>query len=247
MSGNPDDTLTNLDFSWLAQAGPEPAPAAPPAAPGHPEAATAPPVHPGPDPEALAKQGRQQLEAAATILSEAVRLGTRDRQAWNLLAATYIATGRIGAYRELLEKYEHAFSAPLELPFAVSAETARKVFPLPQKIVEISLPDLAQVRKAAEAPQGAIVDFSGVHGADAAGLKALAKFFSGFPPNAPRPECAGIERLIGFLEHAAEGHGPTELVWEVLLAYKRFRGDVHGFEELALKYALKFHISPPQF
>lgn len=82
-----------------------------------------------------------------------------------------------------MEKYEHAFSAPLELPFAVSAETARKVFPLPQKIVEGSLPDLAQVRKAAEAPQGAIVDFSGVH----------------------------------------------------------------GFEELALKYALRFHISPPQF
>lgn len=91
------------------------------------------------------------------------------------------------------------------------------------------------------------MDFSGVHGVDAAGLKALIKFFSGFPPMAPRPECAGIERLIGFLERAAESHGPNELAWEVLLAYKRFRGDVYGFEELALKYALRFHISPPQF
>lgn len=52
-----------------------------PLVPAHPGAVLAPSVHPGPDPEALAKHGRQQLEAAATILSEAVRLGTRDRQA----------------------------------------------------------------------------------------------------------------------------------------------------------------------
>ena len=79
------------------------------------------------------------------------------------------------------------------------------------------------------------------------GLKELIKFFSLLPHDKTKPELKGDDRFISSLEKAAEGANGTQEMWDMLFEYKRFCNDMDAFDELAIKFAMRFDISPPSW
>jgi len=198
----------------------------------------------------LLKQATTEVESSIRNLELALESGLVDENIWQLLAYLYLGTSRIDKLGNLDRQYEETFGRTFSSIFSqqkIRINSNRTVFEMPQKIVHASLPDIVSVQKACTSPEGAILDFSRVHGADTNGLKELIKFFSQLPHDQTRPELKGDERFISSLEKAAEGTTGTQEMWDMLFEYKRFCNDIDAFDRLAIKFAMRFDISPPSW
>ncbi len=198
-----------------------------------------------PDSTELIKHITSEIESDIRTLENALENGAMMETGWRLLAAFYLGTNRSSDFDVLKQRYEDNFDAPIfkELHQDHSSlKSFRIVFEIPQKITYDSLPDAATVCKACASPTGGLIDFSNVRGADASGLKGLTKLFSQLPHDHTRPETPGLERFISRLEKTADSN---ESIWNLLFEYQRFCNDTHTFDELSIKYAVRFGISPP--
>ncbi|GJL73042.1 MAG: hypothetical protein NMNS01_22410 [Nitrosomonas sp.] len=201
-----------------------------------------------PDSTELIKQITSEIESDIKTLEHALEHGSMTKAGWRLLAAFYLGTKRVSDFNSLTQQYEDNFDAPIfaELQQDQSSrKTFRIVFEIPQKIIHNSLPDITAVCKACVTPTGALIDFSSVRGADKSGLKTLTQFLSQLPHDHTRPETPGLSRFISKLEKMADSKEGTEEIWSLLFEYQRFCNDTHTFDELSIKYAIRFGISPP--
>jgi hypothetical protein len=201
-----------------------------------------------PDATELIKHITSEIESDIKTLEHALKNGSMTETGWRLLAAFYLGTKRMSDFNSLNQQYEDNFDAPIfaELQQEHSSrKTFRIIFEIPQKIMHDSLPDITAVCRACVSPTGALIDFSDVRGADKGGLKALTKFLSQLPHDHARPETPGLDRFISKLEKMADSKEGTEEIWDLLFEYQRFCNDTHTFDELSIKYAIRFGISPP--
>ncbi len=200
---------------------------------------------------------QQELNDIATTardtmqkLEQLIGDGCREEAAWRMLASLYLGTDNFHAFNELEERHEREFGAPifpmLHQPRSRHDEN-REVFQMPTRITAGVLPPVEEVLNACASDDGAALDFSRVRGADGAGLQELAGFLARMPHNADRPEMPGIDRFMGSLIKAAESASGTRTMWDVLFTYQRLLGDEKSFDELAIKFAVKFGVSPPSF
>jgi hypothetical protein len=200
--------------------------------------------------EDLLNQTNTDVERAIRNLELALESGLIDEDIWQLLAYLYMGTGQIDNFSSLDRRHEETFGAPILVSSPqqkMQLDSDRVVFEMPQKIVCGSLPDIASVQEACASSKGAILDFSRVHGADTNGLEELIKFFSQLPHDQTKPEMVAIDRFISSLGKAAEDTAGTQEMWSMLFEYKRFCNDIDAFDELAIKFAVRFGISPPSW
>ncbi len=205
--------------------------------------------------ESLEAQGRLDRVAAMTneamqVLEETIAAGCREESAWRMLASLYLGVGNVSAFNELEARHEKEFGNTM---FQVlhapkpPREESRKLFQMPSRITAGSLPPVDEVLAACASEAGAALDFSRVRGADAPGLQEFTFFLGRLPHNQDRPELPGIERFMGSLLKAAESESGTRLMWDVLFTYHMLVGDEKSFDETAIRYAVKFGVSPPSF
>lgn len=203
-----------------------------------------------PDAVDFVSQGYNHAQDAVIALERALANGCMDESTWRLLGALYMGMGHITQFNDLEKRHEATFGTPmyvmLQQPKPVR-DPRRIVFEMPNRIIKDSLPDTGAVLEACASEDGAGLDFTRVRGADADGLQELAKFFAHLPRDATRPECPGVERFITTLEKTAESAAATPEMWSVLFEYKRFLNDQEGFDDLCIRYAVRFGISPPSW
>ncbi len=203
----------------------------------------------------LLNQATTEVEAAIRNLEQAlesdlVKDPSWQDPCWQLLAYLYLGTNRMDDFSSLDRRHEETFGAPIFINIPqekLQLDSDRVVFEMPQKIVCGSLPDITSVQEACASSKGAMLDFSRVHGADTSGLKELVKFFSQLPHDQTKPEVAAIDRFISSLGKAADDTAGTQEMWSMLFEYKRFCNDIDAFDELAIKFAVRFGISPPSW
>lgn len=196
------------------------------------------------------KQATTEAEAAIRTLEQALEAGTVEEAGWRLLASLYLGVSRMKDFTALEARHEEIFGTPIfaDLRQEITPrDTQRSVFDMPKKIIPGSLPDITAVLEACASKKGALLDFSRVSGADAGGLTDLAKYFSQLPREETKPETPGMERFITSLEKAADSSAATEEMWQMLFEYQRFCSDMEAFDELAIRYAERFGISPPSW
>jgi hypothetical protein len=202
-------------------------------------------------------EAQRSVEAAKAMarevivaLEHAINDGCDDETAWRMLGALYIGIQNIKAFNALEVRHETLYGSPMfNLPFQPKAprDAQRKLFEMPARIVRGNLPALQDVLEACAADEGAALDFSRVRGMDVEGMLGLCTFFSHLPRGRSRPELAGIERLLEGLLKAAQSSSGAPAMWEVMFAYHRLMSDENAFEELAVKFAGKFGVSPPPY
>lgn len=201
-----------------------------------------------PDATELIKNITSDIESDIKTLEEALESGYMKETGWRLLAAFYLGTDRISDFNALKDRYESNFDTSIFTELNqdnITLKSFRTEFEIPQKITVNSLPDTTIVNNACASPTGASVDFSNVRGADAKGLRALTEFLSQLPRDHTRPETPGLDRFISKLEKTADSNEGTEDIWNLLFEYQRFCNDTQTFDDLSIKYAVRFGISPP--
>lgn len=194
----------------------------------------------------IAATARDTMQKLEQLIGD----GCREEAAWRMLASLYLGTDNIHAFNELEERHEREFGTPMFSTFhqpKARHDENREVFQMPARIAGGVLPPVEEVLEACASDDGAALDFSRVRGADGAGLQELAAFLARMPHNADRPEMPGIDRFMGSLIKAAESASGTRTMWDVLFTYQRLMGDEKAFDELAIKFAVKFGVSPPSF
>lgn len=203
-----------------------------------------------PDMEARVSQAFQHTRCAIAALEDALGKGCNDIGAWRLLAALHMGSGDMSAFNEVDEAFEQTFGSPA---FAVSRQpkppldAERTLFEMPARLTADSMPNAALIGRACAEANGATLDFSRVRGADAGGLRALRELLRGVPRDDSRPETPGLDRFMAGLERAAQSATGSLEMWETLFDYLRFCNDPHGFDDLSIRFAVKFGISPPTF
>jgi hypothetical protein len=200
---------------------------------------------------------QDQLHRVAALTNEAMQIlqdtldrGCSEESAWRMLASLYLGTGNIPAFNALEQRHEQEFGSTMFRMFRLAKPPRgehRKVVELPPRITAGSLPPVAEVLAACRSPEGAALDFSRVRGADGPGLQELALFLGQLPDNEDRPELAGIDRFMDSLLRAAESPAGSRLMWDVLFSHQMLMGDEKAFDELAIRFAVKFGVSPPSF
>lgn len=196
------------------------------------------------------KQAATEVGAVIHSLEQALESGPMEEAGWRMLASLYLGANRMSDFTTLEARHEEVFGTPIFANFrqeSAPRDTQRIVFDMPKKIVQGSLPDIAAVLEACAAPEGALLEFSRVNGADIGGLKELTEYFSKLPRDDTKPEIPGMERFITSLEKAADSSVATEEMWQMLFEYRRFCNDADIFDELAIRYAEHFGISPPSW
>ena len=190
------------------------------------------------------------IEAAILSLEQALESDLVKEPSWQMLAYLYLGTNRLDSFNSLNKRHEEAFGKSISINSPVlemKIDSDRVVFEMPQKIVCDSLPDIALVEEACASSKGAMLDFANVHGADTGGLKELVEFFAKLPHDQTKPEISGINRFISSLGKAANDSSGTQEMWNLLFEYSRFCDDIDTFDELAIKFAIRFSISPPSW
>jgi len=205
--------------------------------------------------ESLETLGRLDRVAAMTneamqLLEETLAAGCREESAWRMLASLYLGVGNVTAFNELEARHEKEFGVTmfqiLQAP-RPPREESRRLFPMPARITAGSLPPVDEVLAACASESGAALDFSRVRGADAPGLQEFTFFLGRLPHNEDRPELPGVARFMDSLQKAAESESGTRLMWDVLFTYHMLMDDEKAFDETAIRYAVKFGVSPPSF
>ncbi|HSD59286.1 MAG TPA: hypothetical protein VLC55_00330 [Burkholderiales bacterium] len=205
--------------------------------------------------DSIETQSRLDQVAALTneamqALEETIAGGCREESAWRMLASLYLGVGNINAFNEIEMRHEREFGVTMfQMLHAPKPprDQNRRLFQMPARITAGRLPPIDEVLAACASDAGAALDFSRVRGADAPGLQELSAFLARLPHNQDRPELPGIERLTASLLKAAESESGTRLMWDVLFAYHMLMDDEKSFDETALRFAVKFGVSPPSF
>lgn len=198
----------------------------------------------------LLNQATTEVEAAIRNLEQALESDLIEDTCWQLLAYLYLGANRMDDFSSLDRRYEETFGAPIfvNIPQERSQlNPDRVIFKMPQKIVSGSLPDITSVQETCASSKVAVLDFSRVHGADTNGLKELVELFSQLPHDQTKPEMVAIDRFISSLGKAADDTTGTQEMWSMLFEYKRFCNDIDAFDDLAIKFATRFDISPPSW
>jgi hypothetical protein len=200
--------------------------------------------------ERIVQDAKARARGVIDALELAIDRGCDDESAWRMLAALYVGIQDIAAFNALEARHEALYGSPsFNVPLRPKAprEPQRKLFEMPTRLVRGNLPALQDVLEACASDEGAALEFSRVRGMDADGMVELAAFFSHLPHGRSRPELPGIERFIDGLVKAAQSSSGAPPMWEVLFAYYRLINDETGFEDLAVKFAERFSVSPPPF
>ena len=198
----------------------------------------------------IVEQITSETESTIQTLEQAMEDGAINEASWQLLASFYLGTNRINEFNAIKTQYEDYFNASVftELCHDEHPQSTNQViFEMPQKLTEESLPEITTVMEACHLQRGVLVDFSSVRGTDTKGLKALTRFFVQLVQNKIEPETPGLDSFIANLEKNTDSDSGTDILWETLFGYYRFRNDVDMFDDLAIRYAMKFSISPPSW
>lgn len=200
---------------------------------------------------------QDQLNRVAALTNEAMQIlqdtlerGCTEESAWRMLASLYLGTGNIPAFNALEERHESEFGSTMFRMFHAASPPRgehRRRLEMPARITAGSLPAIEDVLAACRSPEGAALDFSRVRGADGPGLQELALFLGQLPDHAERPELPGIDRFMEGLLRAAESPAGSRLMWDVLFSHQMLVGDEKAFDDLAIRFAVKFGVSPPSF
>lgn len=200
---------------------------------------------------------QDQLNRVAALTNEAMQIlqdtlekGCSEESAWRMLASLYLGTGNIPAFNAIEERHEQEFGSTMFRMFHVARPPRgerRRLLEMPARITAGSLPPIGAVLDACRSPEGAALDFARVRGADGPGLQELALFLGQLPDGEDRPELPGIERFMEGLLRAAESAAGSRLMWDVLFSHQMLIGDEKAFDELAIRFAVKFGVSPPSF
>tara|TARA_R110002073_G_scaffold287129_2_gene451837 strand:+ start:7415 stop:8080 length:666 start_codon:yes stop_codon:yes gene_type:complete len=203
-----------------------------------------------PDATDLIKQITTETETTIHTLEQALETGTITESGWQLLASLYLGINRINDFNTLKDQYEDYFNASIFTELChndLPQFTSSIVFEIPQKITHGSLPEITTVIEACHSPRGALLDFSKVRGADIKGLKTLTQFFTQLSNDNTKPKTLGIDRFIANLKKTAGSDSGTEAMWNTLFEYYRFCDDMDAFDDIAIRYAVHFSISPPSW
>lgn len=187
---------------------------------------------------------------AMQILQDTIDRGCGEESAWRMLASLYLGTGNIPAFNAIEERHEREFGSTMFRIFHMSKPPRgehRRLIEMPARITAGSLPPIEDVLAACQSPEGAALDFSRVRGADGPGLQELALFFGQLPDDDDRPELPGIDRFLDGLLRAAESPAGNRLMWDVLFSHQMLVGNEKAFDDLAIRFAVKFGVSPPPF
>ena len=198
----------------------------------------------------LLSKAATDIEAAILGLEQALESDLVKEPSWQMLAYLYLGTNRLDNFNSLNKRHEEAFGKSISINSPVQEmqiESDRTIFEMPHKIVCNSLPDISLVEEACASSKGAMLNFTNVHGADTGGLKELVKFFAKLPHDETKPVISGIDRFISSLEKAANESSGTKEMWDLLFEYSRYCDDMDTFDELAIKFAIRFSISPPSW
>lgn len=207
----------------------------------------------GPDADELARQAVAAAGTAIGLLEQALETGKMEAAGWRLLAGLYLGTDRPDDFSSLQSQYQSVSDAPIlahlpvqEPPPRPDPVPAPVTFPMPQRIMHDSLPEVTAVVDAcASSPDGVLLDFSHVRGADSGGLKSLTRFLAQLPRDNTRPVLQGMERFISSLEKTAASPAGTHEMWDTLFEYQRCCNNNEAFDELSVAFAVRFGISPP--
>lgn len=198
----------------------------------------------------LLSQAVTDIEAAILNLEQALESDLVKEPGWQMLAYLYLGANRLENFNSLNKRHEETFGKPIPVNSPMQEmqiDSDRVVFEMPNKIVCGSLPDITSVEEACASSKGAMLNFANVHGADTSGLKELVEFFEKLPHGQTKPVISGIERFTTSLEKAANDSSGTQEMWNLLFEYSRFCDDIDTFDELAIKFAIRFSISPPSW
>ena len=195
-------------------------------------------------------QAVTDIEAAILNLEQALKSDLIKEPSWQMLAHLYLGVNRLENFNSLNKRHEETFGKPISVspPMQeMQIDSDRVVFDMPNKIVCGSLPNITLVEEACASSKGAMLNFANVHGADTGGLKELAEFFKKLPHDQTKPVVSGIDHFITSLEKVANDSSGTQEMWDLLFEYCRFCDDIDTFDELAIKFAIRFSISPPSW
>ncbi|SFP48533.1 hypothetical protein SAMN05216419_100442 [Nitrosomonas cryotolerans] len=203
-----------------------------------------------PDSTDLIRQITAEIETSIRTLEQALETNVMKEAGWQLLASFYLGTNRINDFSALKSRYENCFKTPIFAELGQEKQppdSSDITFEIPQRITCQSLPEIPAILEACTSRDGAVLDFSRVQSTDISGIKALTNLFTQLPHDRIRLKITGIARFIDNLEKTADSSSGIEEMWNLLFAYHRFCDDMHTFDDLAIKYATRFSISPPSW
>lgn len=190
----------------------------------------------------------QELKKSIQSLENILVTDPMETSCWKLLGGLYLAENQIAELVKLQNQYQKLFGKSLfpELDKR-NQETEQIIFKLPQNITPELLPNIEAIQQACHSRNKVLIDFSDVRNSSDEGLSSLVNFFQSIAKINNKPEITNINHFILDLEKKATSSNQINNMWDVLFAYKRLCNDVKEFDNLALKFAIQYSISPPSW
>lgn len=197
----------------------------------------------------IVKQINQEVRISIQTLENILATDPMETTCWKLLGGLYLGTNLITKFNKLESQYKNAFGRSLFPEFGERNHIEEQiVFRMPPNIRPELLPDITAVQQACCSSHKKVsVNFFDVKESSSEGLNALATFFLSLINVRNKPEITDIDHFILDLEKKAMASNKVNSMWDVLFAYKRLCDDVKGFDNLALKFAIQYSISPPSW
>jgi ABC-type transporter Mla MlaB component len=194
-----------------------------------------------------------QAESAEHLLKNILETG--GRRAWHMLFDLYDIQNRDKEFEQLALDYAMRFetSPPVRRPATSSTATAK---PLQDQASSLELPGLLD-RAAADTLREGIagsaktavirIDFSRIEMIDEAGADEAARVLAAARKAKRRLEVSGVDRFIALLQDLNRATHSRTAHWLLLLELYQTLGQQMPFEDLAVDYAVKFEVSPPDW
>lgn len=196
----------------------------------------------------IVKQINQEIRISIQTLENILVTDPMETTCWKLLGGLYLGANLTTKFNKLANQYKNFFGKPLFPEFDEKKHTEEQVvFKFPPNILPELIPDIGAVQQACNSRKKVSIDFSDVKESSSEGLNALATFFLSLVRVSNKLEITDINHFILDLEKKAIASDKVNNIWDVLFAYKRFCNDVKEFDNLALKFAIQYSISPPSW
>ena len=196
----------------------------------------------------IVNQVNLEIRISIQTLENILITDPMETTCWKLLGGLYLGTNLTNKFNKLSQQYQNFFGKPLFPEFEEKNRAAEQLlFRMPANIVPELLPNTTEVEQACNSRKKVTIDFSDVKESSAEGLNALAVLFLTLVKVNNKPEIIFINDFISDLEKKAITNNKVNTMWDVLFAYKRLCNDVKGFDNLALKFAIQYSISPPSW
>ena len=195
----------------------------------------------------IIKQINQEIRISIQALENILVTDPMETTCWKLLGGLYLGANLNTKFNKLANQYKNFFGKPLFPEFEEKKRAEEVLFKMPSNIAPELLPNITEVEQAGNSHKKVTIDFSDVKESSAEGLNALAVFFLTLVKASNKPEIILINDFISDLEKKAIANNKVNTMWDVLFAYKRLCNDVKGFDNLALKFAIQYSISPPSW